>query len=231
MQFDLGNTQWNFIIEIISLAWLHQAISMWKVNHKLTSLRNSYFNAGFPPESIWWQISTFIQWFVSEGVGQSCKKIILYSLKCIQTYSLWFKDIHRVLERIEEIKQTQGESALPLNRAKAVKAKWKSLARMSVLFGGFTPQYPVTLSINTKTFCNAFPYHILFSNTMCIIHSGIKVSTQKKLKELLAEPREPFEVLAPLKTRGSPNTGKYSTFGSCNSSSWSHWGSWGSHTL
>ena len=46
--------------------------------------------------------------------------------------------------------------------------------------------------------------------------------TQKKLKELLGEPREPYEVLAPLKTRGSSNTGKYSTIGSRNSSSWSH---------
>ena len=59
----------------------------------------------------------------------------------------------------------------------------------------------------------------------------INVITQKKLKELLGEPREPFEVLAPLKTRGSPNTGKYSTLSSRNSSSWSHWGRWGSHTL
>ncbi len=37
-------------------------------NHKLTSLTESYFNAGFSPESVWWQISTFIQWFFSEGV-------------------------------------------------------------------------------------------------------------------------------------------------------------------
>ena len=42
-------------------------ISMWKVNHRLTSLENTYFNAGFPLESVWWQISTFIQWFFSEG--------------------------------------------------------------------------------------------------------------------------------------------------------------------
>ncbi len=65
-----------------------------------------------------------------------------------------------------------------------------------------------------------------FNLSMVLINTA-----QKKLKELLGEPREPFEVLAPLKTRGSPNTGKYCTIGSRNSSTWSHWGSWGSHTM
>lgn len=79
------------------------------------------------------------------------------------------------MERLDEIKRTQGEAALPLNRAKAIKAKWKSLAKLSVLYGGFTPQYPITLSVNSKTFCNAFPYHILFNNSLNVVHSGIKV--------------------------------------------------------
>ena len=85
------------------------------------------------------------------------------------------------MERLDEIKRTQGEDALPLNRAKAVKAKWRSIAKLSVLYGGFTPQYPINLSVNSKTFCNAFPYHILFNNTMNVVHSGIKVRILQRM--------------------------------------------------
>ena len=65
--------------------------------------------------------------------------------------------------------------ALPLNRKRAIHAKWKSVAKMSVLYGGFVPQYPQALSISVKIFCNAFPYHIVFNTNMFVIHSGIKV--------------------------------------------------------
>ena len=67
-----------------------------------------------------------------------------------------------VLEKLEAIKREQGPDALPLNRSKAISAKWKTVAKMSMLYGGFTAQYPQQLVISPKTFCNVFPYHIVF---------------------------------------------------------------------
>ena len=50
------------------------------------------------------------------------------------------QDIDRVVVRLEQIKNQHGEGALPLNKKKAVKTKWRALAKMSVLLGGFVPQ-------------------------------------------------------------------------------------------
>ncbi len=104
-------TQWAFVIFQIDLRWKVSLnfnvagllvdltcmiyISLWKVNHKLTSLTESYFNAGFPLESIWWQISTFIQWFFSEGVSNKdledfcCRDMIFHFVSSIFTEKLW----------------------------------------------------------------------------------------------------------------------------------------------
>ena len=50
----------------------------------------------------------------------------------------------------------------------------------------------------------------MFYSTLLMVpeNSNKPKISKKKLKELLGEPREPSEVLAPLKTRRSPNTAR-----------------------
>ena len=79
------------------------------------------------------------------------------------------------MRRLEEIKREQGDEALPLNKARALQNKWKAIAKMSILYGGFTAQYPDKLSIDVQSFCNAFPYHMVFDKDMTIVHSGVKI--------------------------------------------------------
>ena len=80
-----------------------------------------------------------------------------------------------MIARLEEIRRFEGEDALPLNRRNVVTAKWKSAVKMSVLFGGFHPQYPAELSIDPTVFCDSFPYHVVFNHDMNVIHCGTKI--------------------------------------------------------
>ncbi len=55
-------------------AWINLTISMWKVNHKLTSLKNSYFNAGFRRNPFDCKIPhSFNDFFPSEGADNTDK--------------------------------------------------------------------------------------------------------------------------------------------------------------
>ena len=85
------------------------------------------------------------------------------------------QDVDHVVARLEEIIQTEGEEGLPLNKAKVAKAKWMALARVSMLRGGFLPDFPQTISLNGRVFCTAFPYHLMFNSNMEVIHAGAKV--------------------------------------------------------
>ena len=94
--------------------------------------------------------------------------------------------MERAIERLNEIKREQGEEALPLNRAKATRAKWKALAKVSMLKrvgggdggggDGFVPTVPASLGVDASVFCRAFPYHLVLDNTLKVVHAGVKVS-------------------------------------------------------
>ena len=89
--------------------------------------------------------------------------------------SYYIQDIERVIARLEEIRRFEGEDALPLNRRNVIANKWKSAAKMTMLFGGFQPQYPAQLSIDPAVFCDSFPYHVVFNQTMNVLHCGTKL--------------------------------------------------------
>ena len=94
--------------------------------------------------------------------------------------------MERAIERLNEIKREHGEEALPLNRAKATRAKWKALAKVSMLKragggdgggdGGFVPTVPASLGVDASVFCRAFPYHLVLDHTLKVVHAGVKVS-------------------------------------------------------
>ena len=94
--------------------------------------------------------------------------------------------MERAIERLNEIKREHGEEALPLNRAKATRAKWKALAKVSMLKragggdggggDGFVPTLPANLGIDASVFCRAFPYHMVLDHTLKVVHAGVKVS-------------------------------------------------------
>ena len=81
------------------------------------------------------------------------------------------------MARLEEIRKTEGEDALPINKAKGFQAKWKAVARMSMLRGVFRPEYPEEVALIGKTFCDAFPYHVVYNSSMEVVHTGTKVRT------------------------------------------------------
>ena len=87
----------------------------------------------------------------------------------------YFQDVEHVIARLEEIRRFEGEDALPLNRRHVATAKWRSAVKMSVLYGGFHPQYPAELSIDPTVFCDSFPYHVVFNHDMNVIHCGTKI--------------------------------------------------------
>ena len=72
-------------------------------------------------------------------------------------------------ERLEEIRLRHGEMALPLNRAKAGKAKWKAVVKMTMLKRSFLPSYPSTLGVDGVVFCRVFPFHFVVDRALKIV--------------------------------------------------------------
>ena len=87
--------------------------------------------------------------------------------------------MERVAERLEEIKRDYGEDELPLNKAKVTQAKWKALAKVSMLRKTFEPVFPEKIDVDARMFCRAFPYHVVFNREMQVVHCGVKVSVLK----------------------------------------------------
>ncbi|XP_035536352.1 guanylate cyclase soluble subunit beta-2-like [Morone saxatilis] len=48
-------------------------------------------------------------------------------------------------------------------------------ARSSNLLRGFQPVYPTTLNIDLKTFCHAFPFHIVFDEQLVVHQAGVNL--------------------------------------------------------
>lgn len=106
--------------------------------------------------------------------------------------------VDEVAIKIDKIRREQGEHALPVNKARAAKAKWKSIARMTMLSGEFTPAFPSNLSLDPSSFCTAFPYHMVFNKDMHVVHSGVKIQEcMPGIRSLLARGDFYFDLLHP----------------------------------
>ncbi|KAK3095418.1 hypothetical protein FSP39_014447 [Pinctada imbricata] len=84
-------------------------------------------------------------------------------------------DVDAVRRKLEQIKRELGEEALPVNKFRSARAKWKAIAKISLLSRGFVPNYPDAISINPRMFIEVFPYHVIFDSTMNVHQSGIKI--------------------------------------------------------
>ncbi|XP_021349770.1 guanylate cyclase soluble subunit beta-2-like [Mizuhopecten yessoensis] len=84
-------------------------------------------------------------------------------------------DVDAVRARLEEILRTQGEDALPLNKYRSAKAKWKAIAKISLFSRGFVASYPHQSAINPKMFIDVFPYHLVFDSDMKLYQTGVRL--------------------------------------------------------
>ncbi|XP_062600671.1 guanylate cyclase soluble subunit beta-2-like [Saccostrea cucullata] len=84
-------------------------------------------------------------------------------------------DVEAVKKKLEEIKKEFGEEALPVAKYKSSRAKWRAIARISLLSRGFVPNYPEEIPINPRMFIEVFPYHVIFNTSMKVHQSGISI--------------------------------------------------------
>lgn len=76
---------------------------------------------------------------------------------------------------MNEIRKEFGEEALPVAKYKSSRAKWRAIAKISLLSRGFVPNYPEEISINPRMFIEVFPYHVIFNPSMKVHQSGISI--------------------------------------------------------
>lgn len=86
-----------------------------------------------------------------------------------------------VKEKLDQIRREFGEDALPLAKFRSAKAKWRAIARITLLSRGFVPNYPEQNFINPRMFIEVFPYHLILNEEMKVIQSGIKIQQMMPL--------------------------------------------------
>ncbi|XP_072466594.1 guanylate cyclase soluble subunit beta-2-like [Notamacropus eugenii] len=83
-------------------------------------------------------------------------------------------------EKVEQAFQRMKEKYSTLSVYPAKKSHW-DIVRSVVIFGKgnlqnlFEPVYPERLWIEEKTFCNAFPFHIVFDATLRVKQAGVNI--------------------------------------------------------
>ncbi|XP_043849657.1 guanylate cyclase soluble subunit beta-2-like [Dromiciops gliroides] len=83
-------------------------------------------------------------------------------------------------EVTEQAFQRMKENYLTLSVCPVKKSRW-DIVRSVVIFGKgniqnlFEPVYPERLWIEEKTFCNAFPFHIIFDATLRVKQAGVNI--------------------------------------------------------
>ncbi|KAJ8310639.1 hypothetical protein KUTeg_012504 [Tegillarca granosa] len=85
------------------------------------------------------------------------------------------QDVEAVRKKLEQIKSELGENALPVAKYRSARAKWRAIAKVSLLSRGFVPNYPQEIAINPRMFIEVFPYHLIFDPEMKIYQSGLKI--------------------------------------------------------
>ncbi|XP_071165575.1 guanylate cyclase soluble subunit beta-2-like [Mytilus edulis] len=91
------------------------------------------------------------------------------------------EDVDAVKEKLDQIRREFGEDALPLAKFRSAKAKWRAIARITLLSRGFVPNYPEQNFINPRMFIEVFPYHLILNEEMKVIQSGIKIQQMMPL--------------------------------------------------
>ncbi|CAH1781642.1 unnamed protein product [Owenia fusiformis] len=74
------------------------------------------------------------------------------------------------------------EQPIQISKGGVLAAKWRASGQIAAIYGGFTPTYPEKMAIDAKTFCNVFPYHVIFDESLHIRGSGI--SMQQLMPEI-----------------------------------------------
>lgn len=64
---------------------------------------------------------------------------------------------------------------MPVAKYKSSRAKWRAIAKISLLSRGFVPNYPNEIPINPRMFIEVFPYHVIFDPSMKVHQSGISI--------------------------------------------------------
>ncbi|XP_068919697.1 guanylate cyclase soluble subunit beta-2-like [Petaurus breviceps papuanus] len=83
-------------------------------------------------------------------------------------------------QEVEQAFQRMKEKCLTLSVCPVKKSHW-DIVRSIVIFGKgnlqnlFEPVYPERLWIEEKTFCNAFPFHIVFDATLRVKQAGVNI--------------------------------------------------------
>lgn len=91
------------------------------------------------------------------------------------------EDVEAVREKLDQIRKEFGEEALPMARFRSAKAKWRAIARITLLSRGFVPNYPEQNFINPRMFIEIFPYHLILNEEMKVIQSGIRIQQMMPL--------------------------------------------------
>lgn len=86
-----------------------------------------------------------------------------------------------VKQKLDQLRKEFGEEALPLARFRSAKAKWRAVARITLLSRGFVPNYPEQNFINPRMFIEIFPYHLILNEEMKVIQSGIRIQQMMPL--------------------------------------------------
>ena len=114
--------------------------------------------------------------------------VIIHRCPDDQSSSFLAQDVERVTQRLEELQRSGNMDALPLNRGRAARAKWKAVARMTLLrrrlrVASFEPAIPDQLRVDVRAFCVSFPFHVVFDEDMKVVHSGTKVCCEERLRK------------------------------------------------
>ena len=121
-----------------------------------------------------------------------------YSIASSVILQISLQDVDAVRRKLEQIKRELGEEALPVNKYRSARAKWKAIAKISLLARGFVPNYPDAISINPRMFIEVFPYHVILDSSMNVHQSGIKIQQlMPSIRNRSAEMKDFFRMKYP----------------------------------
>lgn len=87
---------------------------------------------------------------------------------------------------------------MPVAKYKSSRAKWRAIAKISLLSRGFVPNYPNEIPINPRMFIEVFPYHVIFDPSMKVHQSGISIQQlMPSIRNRSSEMKDFFTLLYP----------------------------------
>ncbi|XP_022609535.1 guanylate cyclase soluble subunit beta-2-like [Seriola dumerili] len=80
-----------------------------------------------------------------------------------------------IVNQLEELERTGKKEHVVFLVTQWPAVAARSSAGSSKLLRGFEPVYPMTLNIDLKTFCHAFPFHIVFNEQLVVHQAGVNL--------------------------------------------------------